>query len=200
MSSAGMAASVAGARRSMPSGSWGMVLFVCAETTLFGTLIASYFYLDFQARQWPPPGIERPSVALPLLATAILISTAIPMALAARWASAGEERRVAVAIAIAVAFIFQCGYLVFQIILFNEDLDRFTPQGSAYGSIYFTLLAVHHAHVLLGVLLDAALLWWLVRRGLTNYRVIGVRATTLYWYVVNALAVLVVLTQLSPSL
>jgi hypothetical protein len=36
--------------------------------------------------------------------------------------------------------------------------------------------------------------------GLTNYWLIGVRGIALYWYVVNAIAVLVVLTQLSPSL
>jgi heme/copper-type cytochrome/quinol oxidase subunit 3 len=35
---------------------------------------------------------------------------------------------------------------------------------------------------------------------LNNYRLIGLRATALYWHVVNALAVAVVLTQLSPSL
>jgi len=196
--SAEAAATAARGRRARPNGSWGMVLFVCAETTLFGTLIATYFYLDFQAPRWPPAGIERPSLLLPLVATAMLIFTSIPMALAARCARAGATRPTV--LGIAIAFAVQCGYLAFQIVLFSEDLERFRPQGSAYGSIYFTLLAAHHAHVLLGILLDAALLWWLSRRGLTNYRVIGVRAAALYWYVVNVLAVLVVLTQLSPSL
>jgi hypothetical protein len=37
-------------------------------------------------------------------------------------------------------------------------------------------------------------------QGLTNYWLIGVRALALYWYVVNVLAVLVVFTQLTPSL
>ncbi len=37
-----------------PSGWWGMALFLCAEATLFGILIATYFYLDFDARSWPP--------------------------------------------------------------------------------------------------------------------------------------------------
>jgi heme/copper-type cytochrome/quinol oxidase subunit 3 len=43
-------------------------------------------------------------------------------------------------------------------------------------------------------------LWRVAVGGLNNYRLIGVRAVSLYWYVVNVLAVLVVLTQLSPSL
>jgi hypothetical protein len=36
--------------------------------------------------------------------------------------------------------------------------------------------------------------------GLTNYRVVGVRVIALYWYLVSAAGVFVVLTQLSPSL
>ena len=36
--------------------------------------------------------------------------------------------------------------------------------------------------------------------GLTNYRLIGVRAVALYWCFVNVAAIVVVLTQLSPSL
>ena len=41
---------------------------------------------------------------------------------------------------------------------------------------------------------------YVAARGLTNYWLIGVRGVALYWHVVNVLAVLVVLTQLSPSL
>lgn len=193
-----MSAVAARERQAWPNGLWAMVLFVCAEATLFGTLIATYFYLNFNAAHWPPPGIERPSVALPAAATAMLVLTSVPIALAVRAAFAGAKRPAMLLLAGAMAV--QCGYLAWQIMLFTEDLSRFSPKGSAYGSIYFTLLAVHHAHVLLGVLFDASLLWWLARDGLTNYRLTGVRATGLYWHVVNVLAVFVLLTQLSPSL
>jgi cytochrome c oxidase subunit III len=186
------------ARNTWPTGMWAMVLFLCAETTLFGSLIATYFYLDFNAAHWPPLGVERPSVGLPLAATGMLLTTTVPMALASRAARAGATRPTVWLLG--VAMLVQCGYFAFQMILFSEDLGRFSPQGSAYGSIYFTLLAAHHAHVLVGILINAALIWWLLRRGLTNYRLIGVRTSALYWYVVSALAVAVVLTQLSPSL
>lgn len=185
-------------RRAWPNGMWAMVLFVCAEATLFGTLIATYFYLNFNASHWPPLGIERPSVGAPAAAATMLVLTSVPIALAARAALAGARRPAVLLLASAMAV--QCGYLAWQIVLFSEDLGRFSPQGSAYGSIYFTMLAAHHAHVLLGILFDLSLLWWLLRDGLTNYRLTGVRATALYWHVVNVLAVLVLLTQLSPSL
>jgi heme/copper-type cytochrome/quinol oxidase subunit 3 len=120
------------------------------------------------------------------------------MWLAARCARAGQRRRVIGLIAVAV--VIQLCYLALQILLFRHDLRHFTPQGSAYGSIYFTLLAAHHAHVLFGILLNLTVLSFVTLRGLTNYWLIGVRAAALYWYVVNALAVLVVATQLAPSL
>jgi heme/copper-type cytochrome/quinol oxidase subunit 3 len=62
------------------------------------------------------------------------------------------------------------------------------------------MLAVHHAHVVLGMALDLALIWFVLVRGLNNYWLVGVRALALYWYVVAFLAVVVLLTQLSPSL
>jgi len=175
-----------------------MALFLCAEVTLFGTLIATYFYLDFGSHQWPPAGVKPPSVALPLIATAVLVATSVPMWLAARSARAGA--RAPVIWLIAVAAIVQCAYLAAQVLLFRHDLNQFTPQSSAYGSIYFTLLGAHHAHVLFGILLDLTVLAFVSIRGLTNYWLIGVRGIALYWYVVNAIAVLVVFTQLSPSL
>jgi heme/copper-type cytochrome/quinol oxidase subunit 3 len=192
------AALVAGRRRAAPNGIWGMVLFLCSEITIFGTLMATYFYLDFDAPHWPPSPIKPPSVTLPLIATAVLVLTSIPMWLAARSARGG--RRGSVLSLVSLAMVVQCCYLAAQILLFRHDLNHFRPQDSAYGSIYFTLLATHHAHVLLGILLDGAVAAYVALRGLTNYWLIGVRGLAIFWHVVNALAILVVLTQLSPSL
>jgi heme/copper-type cytochrome/quinol oxidase subunit 3 len=194
----GTAALAARRRKSAPNGIWGMVLFMCSEITIFGTLLATYFYLDFDARRWPPPGIKPPSVTLPLIATGVLILTTVPMFLASRAARRGA--RPAVMGMIALALVLQTCYLAAQILLFRHDLNQFRPQDTAYGSIYFTILAAHHAHVLLGLLLDAVVLAYVALRGLTNYWLIAVRGLAIFWYVVNALAILVVLTQLSPSL
>jgi len=196
--SAQRALAVAKTRAAQPSGWWGMALFLCAEGTLFGILIATYFYLDFDAHSWPPDGIKAPSVVLPLIAAGVLISTSVPMVGAVRAARAGRRGTVIGLIALAVAV--QAAYLAGQVLLFRHDLLQFTPKGSAYGSIYFTLLAAHHAHVILGILLELVVLGQVALRGLTDYWVIGARSVALYWHVVNVLAVFVVLTQLSPSL
>jgi heme/copper-type cytochrome/quinol oxidase subunit 3 len=189
-------------RRAMPLGVWGMTLFLCSEITIFGTLLASYFYLDFDAHRWPPAGVKLPEVAYPAAAAGWLVLTVIPMWLAARSARRGERTQVVAAIA--VALLMQCGYVAAQVILFRHDLLQFSRVGgagsTAYGSIYFTLLATHHAHVVLGLFLDMGLVWFVAWRGLTDYWRVGVRGLALFWYVVAGLAVPVVLTQLSPSL
>jgi heme/copper-type cytochrome/quinol oxidase subunit 3 len=195
--SAVAAAYAARRRQSQPTGWWGMALFVATEATLFGTVIATYFYLRFKSAQWPAAGVEPPDVALPLCLAAALVATSVPMLLAARAASGG--RRAAAVRLILLALLVQGGYLAVQVILFKRDLGDFSPRDSAYGSIYFTMLGLHHAHVVVGMLLSLGIVVKLLG-GLTNYRVIGVSAVALYWYVMGALAVLVVLTQLSPSL
>jgi heme/copper-type cytochrome/quinol oxidase subunit 3 len=194
---AGLAARAERRRRSAPSGVWGMALVIATEFTLFASLIASYFYLRFQVSSWPPAGIEPPSVTLPAVFTAILVASCIPVYGAARMARAG--RRPAAWGLIALAFAMQAAYLGLQLWLFVDDLNTFSPTETAYGSIYFALLGIHHVHVAVGLLLDLWLLGVLAFR-LTNYRLLALRVIGMYWYFVASVAVLVLLTQLYPSL
>jgi cytochrome c oxidase subunit III len=184
-------------RVAKPNGWWGMVVFVATEATLFGTLIGSYYDLRFKTPEWPPAGVPDPKVAVPLVLLAVLVATSVPVQLASVFARRG--RTTASMFALLVALVVQSGYLAMQIHLYVDDLHRFTPQGSAYGSIYFTLVGAHHAHVLVGILLEA---WLLLRLfgGTTVYRAVGLHATAFYWHAVNVLAIAVTIVQLSPSL
>jgi cytochrome o ubiquinol oxidase subunit 3 len=121
----------------------------------------------------------------------------VPLFGATRAVRAGDHWRAWWLLLVAVAI--QAAYLGVQIHLFGSDLDKFEPEDNAYGSIYFTLLAAHHLHVLVGVLMIVWLLGRLVF-GLTNYRVVAVSVVAVYWYLVDVAAVAVVLTQLSPAL
>jgi len=191
------AARVDRGRLAMPNGWWGAALFIATELTLFGCLIATYFYLRFNNPHWPPPGVEHPKVALPLILTAILVSTTVPIFFAVRAARAGNARLTWLLFFVAV--LVQGGYFGIQVHEFLSDLDKMSPHDSAYASIYFTLIGAHHAHVVVGIAIELWVLWKLFG-GLTNYRMIGVRVAAFYWYFVSFLAVAVVLTQIYPSL
>jgi heme/copper-type cytochrome/quinol oxidase subunit 3 len=142
-----------------------MVVFVATEATLFGTLIGSYYDLRFATPRWPPPGVPDPKLLLPLVLLAVLVSTSVPVQLAARFGNRGRVGPAQLALVVAIAA--QSG--------------------------------THHAHVLVGILLEA---WLLLRQlgGTTRYRVVGLQATAFYWHAVNVLAVAVTIVQLSPSL
>jgi heme/copper-type cytochrome/quinol oxidase subunit 3 len=174
-----------------------MVVFVATEVTLFATLIGSYYDLRFKTPQWPPHGVPDPKLALPLILTAALVATSIPVQMAVGFARRAHARSAQLALLTAMAV--QIAYLAVQIHLFADDLSQFRPQDSAYGSIYFTLLGTHHLHVVVGILLET---WFVLRlfRGVTRYRQVGIEATAFYWHAVNVLAVAVTLVVLSPSL
>jgi cytochrome c oxidase subunit 3 len=185
------------ARRAQASGWWGAALLIATEATLFACLIATYFYLRFKTSEWPLGGIEKPSVTLPLVFTGMLVATCVPMFLSVKAAKGGAVRAAWWLLLLAAAA--QATYLGLQIHLMVGDLHSFKPSANAYGSIYYTLITVHHAHVAVGLAIDAWLLWKL-SRGITNYRLIALRVAAFYWYFVSAAAIAVVLTQLYPSL
>jgi cytochrome c oxidase subunit I len=179
------------------NGWWGMVGFVATEATLFGTLIGTYVFLRLHNVKWPPPGVDKPRVLVPVLATALLVATSIPMQ--ASWSSArrgldGRAWRL-----LALAFVVQTAYLVWQLHDYVDLIHEFPPSHNSYSSITAVLLGTDHAHVIVGLLLDA---WLLVQlaRGLTSYRLVGLRSTALYWHAVNAITVAVLLTTLSVYL
>ena len=180
-----------------PSGWWGMLLLLATEATLFGVLIATYFYLRFETPGWPPGGIAEPKLLKPLVYTLILLFTSLPMQVAFVAARAGR-RGLAVANLVGALLIGGL-YLWLQSDLLLKNAESFTPRTNAYGSIYYTLTVGHAAHVFAGLLLNLWLIVHLARR-ITGYRANGVRAAALYWHAVNALAVVVTLTVLSPSL
>jgi heme/copper-type cytochrome/quinol oxidase subunit 3 len=187
---------IAHTHRARPNGWWGMAIFVATEATLFGTIFGTYFYLRFKDVHWPPPGVYPPSTTIPLILTGVLVATTLPVALAYRSARAGLVARARWLLVLAI--VVQAGYFAMQIQLFSDDLAKFAPQGSSYGSIYFTMLGAHQAHVALGLMLEGFLVFRLVR-GLTHYRLVGLQSVAFYWYFVNVLAVAVVGAQLSAA-
>jgi heme/copper-type cytochrome/quinol oxidase subunit 3 len=97
------------------------------------------------------------------------------------------------------ALVVQGGYLVWAIHDYVDQLQRSAPQDNAYSSIYYVLLGADHAHVAIGVLLTAWLLWKLLR-GLTMYRVNAVQVVAFYWHAVNVLTLIVLGVLLSATL
>jgi cytochrome c oxidase subunit 3 len=186
-----------GTVRTRPMAWWGMWLLIATEASLFGVFIAAYFYLRFRTQPWPPDGISKPDPWWPLASTLVLVLSSIPAQLGAH--AVRRRRRGTALLALVATSVLALLYLGGMVQVFAESAREFHPQKDAYASIYYLLNGAHWAHVAVGVLVN---LFLLLRLGLgqTRYRAVGVEVMALYWHFVNVLAVLVLLTTLSPLL
>jgi heme/copper-type cytochrome/quinol oxidase subunit 3 len=192
-----MTATTLPVRAAREKGWWGMVVFIAAESTLFGTLVGTYIYLRIENAHWPPPNVPKTPVLTPTLLTAALLLTSIPMHIASR--AAGSGRRETAWRATAIAFVVQLVYIVWQLHDYVLTVHVYDPRQSAWASVYVTLLGADHVHVLAGVLLSA---WFVLRiwSRLTRYRVVGLQTTAFYWHAVNTITLVVLVVQLSTHL
>lgn len=180
-------------------GWWGMVWVIATEAMLFAALIASYFFLRFKFGPiWPPEGIERPTLELPLVMTVILLSSSIPVHMAERAIKKGRQR--GLKFGLATGFVLGAAFLCLQGIEYAEKLEEFTATTNAYGSLFFAITGFHGLHVLVGLLFSV---WTQIRahRGVYNERRhLTVQNFTMYWHFVDGVWVFVLLTiYISPN-
>jgi heme/copper-type cytochrome/quinol oxidase subunit 3 len=182
-------------------GWWGMVMLIATEAMLFGTLIASYFYLRFKSGPvWPPDGIEIPTLGLPLLMSVILWSSSIPVHIADR--AIRKNRQGATRLGLAAGFVLGAVFLGIQLAVeYPEKLAEFGPTTNAYGSLFFTLTGFHGTHVLIGLMIS---LWTQVRAwngAFDATRHVTIQNFAMYWHFVDVVWLFVLLTiYLSPNL
>jgi heme/copper-type cytochrome/quinol oxidase subunit 3 len=180
-------------------GWWGMASFCATEAAFFAYLITSYFYLGVRNTSWPPAGIEKPALKLPLIMTAVLLSSSVAL----WWGEHGikKGRHAQLRTGTVIAVLLGGTFLYLQWREYHEKLQHFLPQTHAYTSIFFTTTGFHGAHVAFGLLL---MLWMLLRAFLGHFdsdKHLGVKVTSLYWHFVDGVwLVIVACLYLSPRL
>jgi heme/copper-type cytochrome/quinol oxidase subunit 3 len=177
-------------------GWWGMVLFCMNEAALFACLIARYFYLGLNSRFWPQAGIEKPKLRMPLIMTALLLSSSAVLVYAERGFEKGQRIRYRIGTLITV--LLGLGFLYVQLREYHDKLKTMHPTEHAYASIFYTITGLHGTHVAFGLLV---LLWALLRdlTGTTQPRYpLAIKNASLYWHFVDGVW-LVILTSLYLS-
>jgi heme/copper-type cytochrome/quinol oxidase subunit 3 len=166
------------------TGWWGMVMFITTEATLFAALLASYFYLRFQAGgHWPPPGIDKPKLLRPLIMTALLLPSSLPVIWAERGIRKGQRWRLR--LGLTATLLMGAGFLTLQGFEYADNLKKFTFTTHVYGSLFYTITGFHGFHVTVGLLM---VLWLLAAslRGSFGYRHHErVVLAALYWHFVD---------------
>jgi heme/copper-type cytochrome/quinol oxidase subunit 3 len=183
------------APRASSNGWWGMMTLIATEAMLFATLIASYFYLRWQAEGgWPPDGLKDPKLLRPAIMTAILVSSSLPMYLGEEGIRRNRPGRLVAGLT--GTLLLGGVFLGFQAWEYVEKVKEYTPQTNAYGSLFYTITGFHGAHVAIGLLLIAWTLWRALRGRFSARRHLGVQATAVYWHFVDVMWVVAIFPSL----
>ncbi len=182
------------------TGWWGMVLFITTEATLFSALLGSYFYLRFQyGPQWPPGGIEHPTLLRPLIMTAVLVPSSLPLI----WAERGirRDKQWQLRLGLLATLAMGLTFLALQGAEYSEGLRHFTFTTNVYGSLFYSITSFHGTHVAVGLLMVSWLLAASLHGSFDAHRHERVRIAAIYWHFVDLVWVAILFTlYLSPRL
>ncbi len=158
-------------------GFWGIIMI---ETTVFATLIASYYYLNLSYPTIPPAGVDKPDLLLGTISSLILLSSSYPMHKADSASEKGDIKTLkwGLLICIGLAALF----LVMKVFEYSKVEYRWDSH--AYGSIIWGIVIFHSAHVT-SLVLKTIFIAYLAWRGFFNKdRHLGVTINGLYWHFV----------------
>lgn len=160
---------------------WGITGMLAIETTVFASLVASYFYLRMSADAWPPEPLPLPELLLPTVNTVILLLSSIPMAYGDRAIRRGDSRKLTLGISLSILLA-----LVFLALKAYEYLGEVGYRWSdhAYGSIVWTIVGFHSAHVMALVLKSIVVASLAAKGYFDEGHRIAVTVNGLYWHFV----------------
>ena len=128
---------------------WGNLLMIIIEGAAFAILIASYFYIRRNFDNWPPPRTLLPDLGVSSINLLLLVISVAPFWYAARLAHLYEKASV-VGLWLMVGVLFGLAAIVLRGFEFHALHTRY--DSNAYGSITWTILGVHLAHLLAGTI------------------------------------------------
>lgn len=168
----------------------GTVLFIASEVMFFATLFGTYFALRSAASEWPPADIEELPIFIPIILTAILITSSFSMH-GAVWGIRRDNRTVFVS-SLAITVLLGAVFLVGEV--FDALEAGFEISTGAYGSIFFTILAFHVLHVTGGVVFLTYLLIGAANGRFSSRNYQQVESASYYWHFVDVVWIFVFTT------
>lgn len=157
---------------------WGMLGLIATEGMLFAMMLFSYFYIASTSPSWPPPGIPKPDLTAPIIATCTLFMGCITLGLAEQAMKA--DLRWLLLLLLGLSFALGSTFLGIQ--LATAWGQPFTPQTNTYGSLFTVITGLHDVHVFVGELMLMFIMLRAAMGHFSNQRYLGIQVTALYWY------------------
>jgi cytochrome c oxidase subunit III len=158
-------------------GLWGILLI---ESTVFASLIASYYYLGLSYPELPPPGVKKPDLLLPTISSLVLFSSSYTMYVADKAIEKGDKKTLKWFLLICIALALT--FLILKYIEYSDVTYRWDSH--AYGSVVWAIVAFHSTHVLSLVLKTIFVAYLAWREFFNEKRHLGVTINGLYWHFV----------------
>jgi heme/copper-type cytochrome/quinol oxidase subunit 3 len=178
-------------------GTWAIALTIATEATLFVCLFGSYFFLANNKNRWAID--EPPKMKYAFIMLAVLLSSSVVL----HWGEKQVKKQnyLASRIALATTILMGLGFLALSAFEYLDHWKELTPYSDSYGSIFYTIVSIHAAHVIVGlIILSYTLALPRYSPALRSpYRPYHVAA--LYWHFVDVVWIFVVgLLYVMPNL
>ncbi len=135
----------------------GIWLFLASEVMLFGSLFSAYALLRSGATSWPDQSAVL-SVPFATLNTVILISSSITMVLA--WVAAKDGALPRFRLFMGLTLLLGAAFMVVKGLEYSDKFAHgLLPSTDNFLGLYFTMTGVHAIHVLVGMVVNAYMLW-----------------------------------------
>jgi cytochrome c oxidase subunit 3 len=155
---------------------WGLFGIIAIEGTMFALAIAAYLYLAGRAPHWPP-NVLPPALLFGTLNTVVLLASVWPNQIVKRAAEHKDVFKVQRWLLVSCAFgILFCIVRVYEFRALNVWWDD-----NAYGSVVWTLLGLHTAHLVTD-LMDTIVLTVLMFTGpIEEKHLVDTTENSIYW-------------------
>jgi len=166
---------------------WGMAVLIMTEAMVFASLLSSYIFLRASSKEWPLGDIEPPELTVIWLFTAILLGSSGPMLYAEHGIRKGNQAR----LRLGLALVTLMGLIFFGYLIYEYRELEFGLRDNAYGSLFYTIIGLHGAHVVGGLLMIGMLQIkaWMGKFSADRHETVAVIG--MYWHFVDVVWVLV---------
>jgi heme/copper-type cytochrome/quinol oxidase subunit 3 len=130
-------------------GRWAMVLTILTEGFLFISLFSSYFFLAIGKQRWKIENPPKLHWVIPMLIILLFSSVVL------HWGEkqVKKENFATGRMALVATVVLGLVFLVLSGFDYREHWQTLTPMTDSYGSIFYTLVSFHAAHVIVGLLI-----------------------------------------------
>jgi cytochrome c oxidase subunit 3 len=160
---------------------WGNTLMMMIEGAGFAILIATYFYIRRNFDTWPPTRTLLPDMGVSTLNAAILTISVLPMFYVAKLALRRDKVRI-IGVWLLVCVVFGIAAAVLRILEFKGVHTRWDT--NAYGSIVWSILAVHFAHIIAATLETLVIAILMFVGPVEEKHFTDITVNAVYWYFV----------------